>query len=121
MSDKYKVSLYDYDYDKRERVPEGEVSVSQVAKCATHENFVYLLDCYLNYGGKEFREGKEVGSDLRNTHRTLQRSAVAFALGLLVGISEQEHTDGRNETAIATAKKIKQMVESGELPLGMYI
>ena len=119
--DKYTVKLYDWDYDNRERVELGEVKVYDIARCMTHENFVYFFDNFLNCGAKEYREGKAVGSDLRYAHRTLQRLAVAFALGLLVGISDQEYTDARNETAIATAKKIAEMIEKGELPLGLYI
>ena len=72
-------------------------------------------------GGKDFREGKEIGLQLRFTHRTLQRLVICFAFGLIAGLSEQEYTDPRNETAIQPAKKIAQMLEDGELPLGLYI
>jgi hypothetical protein len=58
---------------------------------------------------------------LRFTHRTLQRLAVCFAFGIITGLSEQEYTDPRNETAIQTAKKIAQMLEKGDLPLGLYV
>jgi len=114
--EKYDVTLKDYDGNV-----ETTVSVSQIARCLTHEQFVYLFDNFLNYGGKEYREGKRVGSDLRSTHRTLQRLAIGFALGLIEGISEQEYTDARNETAIETAKKIAGMMEKGELPIGWMI
>ena len=92
-----------------------------LARSLTAENFVALFDDYLNLGGKDFREGKEVGLQLRFTHRTLQRLAICFAFGIIVGLSEQEHTDARNETAIQTAKNIAEMLEGGELPLGLYI
>ena len=72
-------------------------------------------------GGKDFREGKQVGLQLRFTHRTLQRLAICFAFGVIVGLSEQEHTDPRNETAIQTAKKVAQMLAEGEFPFGLYI
>jgi len=119
--EKYTIKLYDYDYNKRERVETGTVSTSDVARCMTHENFVYLFDTFLNYGGKQYHEGLGVGEDLRHTHRTLQRSAIAFALGLIVGISDQEYTDARNEQAIETAKKIAEMYKNGELSVGMHI
>ena len=80
------------------------------------ENFTALFDDFLNLGGKDFREGKEVGLQLRFTHRTLQRLAICFAFGIIVGLSEQEHTDARNETAIQTAQKVANMLEAGELP-----
>jgi hypothetical protein len=119
--EKYTIKIYDYDYDSRERVYLQEVSASQVARCMTHENFVYLFDTFLNYGAKQYHEGLAVGKDLRNTHRTLQRSAIAFALGLIVGISDQEYTDARNGQAIETAKKIAEMYKNGELSVGMHI
>ena len=102
--------------------PTGEtISVYTLAKSLTLENLASLLDDFLNLGGKGFREGKEIGLQLRFTHRTLQRLAVCFAFGLITGLSEQEYTDPRNETAIQTAKKIAQMLEKGDLPLGLYI
>jgi len=51
----------------------------------------------------------------------LQRLAICFAFGIIAGLSEQEYTDARNETAVETAKKIKQMIDQGELPFGFYI
>jgi hypothetical protein len=74
------------------------------------------LDEFLNLGGKDFREGKEIGLQLRFTHRTLQRLVICFAFGLIAGLSEQEYTDPRKETAIQTAKKISKLLEDGELP-----
>ena len=119
--DKNKIKLHSWDWDKKERVDEGEVSVNQIARCMSHPNFVELFDSFLNYGGKEFREGKAVGEDLRTHHRTLQRSAICFAIGVLVGISQQEFSDARNKTALETAKKIYEMFDNGELPLGPYV
>jgi len=102
--------------------PTGEtIDVYTLAKSLTVENLATLLDDFLNLGGKGFREGKEVGLQLRFTHRTLQRLAVCFVFGIITGLSEQEYTDPRNETAIQTAKKIAQMLEKGDLPLGLYI
>jgi len=97
------------------------ISTYTVAKSLTLENFTALLDEFLNLGGKGFREGQLVGQQLRTTHRTLQRLAICFALGIIAGLSEQGHTDPRNETAILTAQKITQMLEEGELPLGPYL
>lgn len=93
----------------------------QIAKSLSLENFAALLDDFLNLGGKGFREGKEAGLQLRSTHRTLQRLVICFAFGLIAGLSEQEFTDPRNETAIQTAKKVAQMLADGELQVGLYI
>lgn len=103
-------------------VEEGEpISVYSLARCMSIDNFTCLIDEFLNLGGKGYREGKEVGLQLRHTHRTLQRLAICFSLGLIAGLSEQEYSDPRNETAIQTAKKVVQLMESGELPVGLYI
>jgi len=102
--------------------PTGEtIDVYTLAKALSTQNLAALLDDFLNLGGKGFREGKEIGLQLRFTHRTLQRLAVCFAFGIITGLSEQEYTDPRNETAIQTAKKVAQMLEKGDLPLGLYI
>lgn len=102
--------------------PGGEtISIYTLARSMTPENFTKLFDQYLNLGSKGFSEGKQVGLNLRFTHRTLQRLAICFALGLVIGLSEQKYSDARNETAIETAKKLARMVEEGELPTGLYI
>jgi len=98
-----------------------ELNAYILARSLSQENFTALLDEYLNLGGKGIREGKQVGLQLRFTHRTLQRLVICFAFGLIAGLSEQEFTDPRNEQAIQTAKKVAQMLEDGELPVGSYI
>ena len=102
--------------------PSGEtISIYTLARSMTPDNFTKLFDQYLNLGSKGFPEGKQIGLNLRFTHRTLQRLAICFALGLVIGLSEQQYSDARNETAIETAKKLARMVENGELPFGSYI
>ena len=102
--------------------PSGEtISIYTLARSMTPENFTKLFDQYLNLGSKGFSEGKQIGLNLRTTHRTIQRLAICFAVGLVVGLSEQQYSDARNETAIETAKKLAQMLQNGELPMGMYI
>lgn len=111
-----------YDYGKNEDVEIGMVSTSTLAQSMTPEDLANLLDDYLNRNGSwRVEAGRKVGEELRFTHRTLQRLAVGFALELLAGISEQERTDPRNEVAIETAKKVKKMMDAGELPIGAYI
>ena len=97
------------------------VSIYTIAGSLTMDNFAKLFDEFLNLGGKQYAEGKIVGMKLRFTHRSLQRLAVCFAFGIIAGLSEQEYTDARNETAVATAKKVKQMIDQGELPFGLYV
>jgi hypothetical protein len=122
MDDKDTIKLRAYNSDTSHTEETGEnISVYALAKSLTLENFASMLDDFLNLGGKGYREGKEIGLQLRFTHRTLQRLAVCFAFGMIAGLSEQEYTDPRNETAIETAKKVVQLMESGELPVGLYI
>jgi hypothetical protein len=122
MNDNNTIKLTEYNSVTSHYEETGEtISVYALAKSLTPQTFTSLLDDFLNLGGKGFREGKEVGLQLRFTHRTLQRLVVCFAFGLIAGLSEQEYTDPRNETAIQTAKKVAQMLEKGELPLGLYI
>lgn len=115
------VTLKEYDYDARESKVVGEVSTYTLCRSITPENFAVILDEYLNLGGKGSREGEEIGKALRSTHRTLQGSMVEFAFGLLKGISQQEYTDARNESAIKAAKKVTELRESGELDYQRYI
>lgn len=105
----------------REEPGDETISIYALARSMTPENFTKLFDQYLNLGSKGFSEGKHIGLNLRSTHRTLQRLAICFAIGLIIGLSEQEHSDARNETAIKTAKIVAQMMEEDELPLGLYI
>jgi hypothetical protein len=122
MDDNNTIKIREYNSDTSRNEETGEtISVYTLAKSLTPKTFASLLDDFLNLGGKGFREGKEVGLQLRFTHRTLQRLVVCFAFGLIAGLSEQEYTDQRNETAILTAKKLVQLMEAGELPLGLYI
>jgi len=115
-----KIREYNPETSRNEETRET-ISVYTLAKSLTPETFASLLDDFLNLGGKGYREGKEIGLQLRFTHRTLQRLVICFAFGLIAGLSEQEYTDPRNETAIQTAKKVVQMMEAGELPFGCYI
>ena len=122
MNEHKNIRLKDWNSDCSRIEETGEtISTYQVAKSLSSENFAALLDEYLNLGGKDFREGREIGLQLRFTHRTLQRLVICFAFGLIAGLSEQENTDPRNETAIQTARKVAQMLEDGELPLGLYL
>lgn len=97
------------------------ISIYTIAKSMTLDNFTKLFDEFLNLGGKQYADGKIIGMKLRSTHRSLQRLAICFAFGVIAGLSEQEYTDARNETAVETAKKIKKMIDQGELPFGLYI
>ena len=122
MNNKNLISLKEWNPETHMSEPNGEaVSIHKLARSMSPENFAKLFDDYLNLGGKQFNEGRLIGLHLRRAHRTLQRLAVCFALGMIVGLSEQEYTDPRNAQAIETAKKLAQMFREGELPTGFYL
>ncbi|MFC1921796.1 hypothetical protein ACFLY4_00775 [Chloroflexota bacterium] len=122
MNSKGTIRIKEYNTNSGRYEVTGEtLSTHTLARSMSAENFAALFDDFLNLGGKDFREGKEIGLQLRFTHRTLQRLAICFAVGIIVGLSEQEYSDPRNETAIETAQKVAKMLEAGELPLGLYI
>ena len=122
MTDQRTIILKEYNMETHRTEETGEtIGTSKLAQSMTMENFASLLDDFLNRGGKGYREGLMTGLQLRCSHRTMQRLIICFAFGLIAGLSEQEYTDPRNETAIQTAKKVAQMLNAGELPLGLYI
>lgn len=97
--------------------------ISDFAKSITPSEMAYLLETHCNSFSIDFRQGKEVGKNLHVSHRTLQSTVFRYLLGVIVGLGEQEqrYTDARNETAVKTAKKIAEMIKSGELELGYMI
>lgn len=122
MDEKNTIKIRAYNTETAQNEDTGQtINVYTLAKSLTIENFSAMLDDFLNLGGKGYREGKQVGLELRFTHRTLQRLVICFSFGMIAGLSEQEYTDPRNETAIQTAKKVVEMMESGDLPVGLYI
>ena len=80
-----------------------------------------LLGEMLNNFYSHGRTGYETGQALRREHRTLQRSVVMWAFFLIKGISEQEHTDPRNEMAIEAAQKLAKMLNDDEFNFGPLV
>jgi len=116
------IQLKEWNVETRKTELTGEVvGIHRLANSMTPENFAKLFERFLNLGGKQFQEGKLIGQQLRRTHRTLQRLAICFSLGLIVGLSEQDHTDPRNEEAIRSAKKVARMIRDGNLTMGLFL
>ena len=103
------------------KVSENEVSTYAVGRSIRIDEFTNLLDTFLNFGGKGWMSGFQIGLFYRGAHRTLQGLVVEFCFGILAGISKQEYTDARNETAVAAAKKVTEMRDNGEIPAQRYI
>ena len=116
------MDLYDDKCRIIKTVDGQELNTVTVAKGMNSMNMAKLLDSYLNVMSRDgFRNGIDTGTLLSTTHRTLQRSVVCFALGLLVGISKQVNSDARNADALITAKKIADMIEKEEISMGLFI
>lgn len=113
---KYYTTVKDYDGNKV-----AEVHTGMLARSLTLGNMAQLLEDYVNSGMKDYRDGAEVGKLLQTSHRTLQASAIRFALGIIIALGEQEYTDARNETPVAMSKQIKAMIEDGTLKMGYMI
>jgi hypothetical protein len=96
-----------------------ETSTYEIARSLDNEQFAHVIEDVVNCFHEDI--GILVGRELLTTHRTLQRSAIVFALGIITGLSEQKYTDPRNETAIAVAKQIKAMLDDGTLNPGRMI
>ena len=90
-------------------------SLYEIAKLMTADEMCVLISDYMNrYDTKH--AGIEVGKHAKKEHRTIQSYMIRFALEFIASISEQNSSDERNEVALATAKKIKKMMDNGELP-----
>ena len=106
------------------KVENEEISLHELRKAFIRnpEAMASLLSEVMNTFGNQYLFGFATGQESRDpVHRSLQRSIIAFTLGVLSGISDQEHTDPRNGDAIYTAKKIRKMFESGDLDIGAMI
>ena len=108
---KHMIQLSHYDYDKKETVEDGEVSVHAIAKALTIEQMAELLDNYANNYSATYGHGMKIGEILRSSHRTLQRSVIVVLTGIISGLAHQEYTDLRNERAIALASKIEALFD----------
>jgi hypothetical protein len=118
---KYKMKVNAYKDGTYEKTGEVEVSVSDVARTFTNEQFAEMLGDYMNCYCNEYKKGQEIGKLLQSQHRTLQGSVCRLLLGMLVGIGDTEYSDPRNEKAVAVGKQLKEMIEKGELNFGYMI
>lgn len=100
-----------------------KVHVSTVGRALreSDEKFAEMLGDYMNTFCNEYKKGQEIGKLLQYQHRTLQGSVVRLLLGMLVGIGDTEYFDARNEKGVAVGKKLKEMIENGELNFGYMI
>ena len=115
------IKLQKYDYEKKETVNLGTVSSYILGKCISDEELASLLETHLNDFSKGFESGKAVGEELCEIHRTLQRTAVLWAIGVICGLADQQYTDPRNNAAITAAKQIASMYAAGDLNCGMMM
>lgn len=122
MSDKYKITVPVKEVSVDAQFKQtAEVYISSFAKSLSNEQFAEMLGDYMNCFCNEYKKGQEIGKELQNQHRTLQGSVCRLLLGMLVGMGDTEYFDARNEKAVALGKKLKEMIESGELNYGYMI
>jgi len=117
----HEIVLKSWNYDENKMETVGEVSPYLLGKSMTEKDFARVISEFLNIGGKDYQVGIEVGKIERSDHRTLQGLLVRFCLGVIVGLSEQDYTDARNEKVVALGKKLAQMLKDGELNMGYMI
>lgn len=122
MSSKNTITIKQHNYTTNETELIGEVSTHALVRCVNTEQLAELLDDWVNIH-TGFQNGLKMGRIFQETHRTLQGQLVNLALGILVGLGETDprYTDPRNEFAIKAANKVKEMVESGEMPSQPFI
>lgn len=118
------ITMKDRDWDVEDKTAyknERTEHLSTVARYMNAVQFSNLLDNFLNVGGKREQDGFIVGLMARRMHRTLQGNLMEFLLGVIRGLSYQEHSDARNESALRTAKQITQDMDDGRYERQRYI
>jgi hypothetical protein len=118
------VELREYNYDTNQYDSKGEVNLGALAKCLKPQDVALILDHWVNgVCGNPYGNGQKMGRMFQETHRTLQGCLTNLALGILAGMGEADprYTDPRNETAVATANKVKALVDDGTLNIQPFI
>jgi len=85
------------------------------------EAMAELMDDYCNIGMKDYSNGEAVGKLLQTHHRTIQASIIRFCMGVIIGLSKDARTDGRNKMPVAMGNQIADLVEDGTLKMGWMI
>lgn len=97
---------------------DDKLDTYSISRKITTTEFADLISDYVN--SHRCADGIAIGKELLGTHPTLQADAVGLMLNILYAMADKPYTDARNETAIATARKIRDMVDAGELGRGFY-
>lgn len=101
---------------------EQSFSVYELKQHMNEEAFSALLEEWLNSYANQYTKGQRVARNLFYAHPTGQANIIRFLLGALTGFAEKDtFIDGRNEIPLAMCRKIKELVESGELQMGHMI
>jgi hypothetical protein len=77
MDEKNTIRIREYNSKTSRNEDTGQtIDVYTLAKSMTVENFAAMLDDFLNLGGKGFRQGKQIGLELRaGIYRPSQRGS----------------------------------------------
>lgn len=109
-----KIVLKSYDYDKKEEVIQGQVSVFVLARSMTFQNFVDFLYEWCTTRGYDYSSGVKLGEAMNREHEhpVLHGSLVRYFIGMIVGLSHRKYFDERNEKSFAVGKKLEGMINS---------
>lgn len=117
-----KIKLYAVSLGADGNVDALTVTNHTIARAISWEDYGEILSNKLNGSGGDGRKaGIAFGAEISTDHPTLQRLAIEFLLNSICEIAKKQYTDDRNVTAIVTCKKIAEMIEAGDLPIGAYI
>lgn len=122
MAEKFVLHVLKENPDGSKEEVEGSFSVYELKKHMSEDQFAALLDDWLNSYDNQYMKGQRIARKLFGTHPTGQGFIIRFALGILTGFAEKDSfIDARNETPLSMCRKIKAMVDSGELEKGYMI
>jgi len=101
---------------------EQKVSLYLFGKELTGEILCTLLGSFVNsYSFRFYKVADAFVDAMIGEHRTVQGLIVNLLLAILARYGKTEYSDGRNDVAVATCKKIKKLVDSGELEYQPFI
>lgn len=118
---KYNIQLKHYDYDTKEYIEDGEMTVPQLARCLDAEQMGTLLVDWLNSYTSAIKSGETIGKIIDESHRTLQGLAVNMMVSALLQIGKDGYSDPRNQEAVATCSFIRNAVSSGQIKFNSFI
>lgn len=102
-------------------IDETDVSLYGLSKTLTAPMIASIFENWANSMSRNpKRDGEIVGRLLSTAHRTLQGCAVNFFISVLISF-DTAWSDPRNDVAMDTCRKIKALVDRGEIKWQPFI